>query len=515
MSNRRFEMFYYRQVLVRMRQGDSDREIARCKTMGRKKIAQIREVATAFGWLATDTPLPDDAALAEQFIRKEALPSSCISGLEPWREQIAQWYAQGIQGTTIHAALVRCHGYTGSPSSLYRFLHQLVVESAPDVPLRLAFKPGEAAQVDFGAGPVITDAFSGETFKTWFFVMTLCWSRHQYAQFVRDQSSATWLACHQRAFQWFGGVPERLIIDNAKCAITKACTYDPEVQRGYAECAEGYGFRIDPCPPYDPQKKGIVESGVKYVKRSFVPLREFRSLADANGQLSAWILSEAGNRCHGTTREKPLTRFKEVEQALLKPLPDVLPSLAVWAKVKVHRDAHVQYERCQYSVPYRLISQSLWLKATATLVTLYCEHESVATHLRQTRPGARSTVTDHLPPEALAWCLQDTQWCLREAQRIGASCQALIQALLSDPVLVNLRTAQSVLRLEKTYGTKRLEAACERAVRFGCVRYRSVKAILIKGLDQEDAPALTNETPLANTYTHGGRFCRDPQTLLH
>ncbi len=297
MSNRRFEMFHYRQVLVRMRQGDSDREIARSRVMGRRKIAHVREVAVARGWLAPTVPLPDDAALATAFERPpQVLPSSCVSSLEPWRERITQWYGQGIQGTTIHAALARDHGYTGSLSSVYRFISQVDIASPPEVPLRLFFKPGEAAQVDFGAGPVITHAVTGESRKTWFFVMTLCWSRHQYAEFVHHQSAATWLACHRRAFEWFGGVPWRIIIDNAKCAITKACIHDPEVQRAYAECAEGYGFRIDPCPPHDPQKKGIVESGVKYIKRSFLPLREFRSLADANRQLSEWVMGEAGNR---------------------------------------------------------------------------------------------------------------------------------------------------------------------------------------------------------------------------
>ncbi len=248
-------MYQYRQTLMRMRQGDSDREIARSKTMGRKKIAQVRETANARGWLASGTELPDDAVLAAALMRKEPLPSTCISSLEPWREQITHWYAAGIQGTTIHATLVRNHGYTGSYSAVYRFLHQLVVDEVPEVPLRLTFRPAEAAQVDFGAGPPIIDVHTGEIFKTWFFVMTLAWSRHQYAEFVRDQSVATWLGCHRRAFEWFGGSVARVTIDNAKCAITRACVYEPEVQRSYGECAQGYSFKIDPCPPRDPQKK--------------------------------------------------------------------------------------------------------------------------------------------------------------------------------------------------------------------------------------------------------------------
>jgi transposase len=506
-------MCHDRQVLVRSGKGDSDRDIARSRIMGRRKLAQIRSVAEERGWLAAAAPLPDDATLATLFARKEALPASCVSTLEPWRAQITAWHQEGIQGTTIHAALVRNHGYTGSYSSVHRFVSQLVRAVEPDVPLRLVFKPGEAAQVDFGAGPLIPDALTGQPAKTWFFVMTLCGSRHQYVEWVRDQSVATWLACHRHAFQWFGGVVERVIIDNPKCAITKACVHDPEVQRAYADCAEGYGFKIDPCPPRDPAKKGIVEAGVKYVKRAFLPLREFRSLADANRQATEWARGEAGNRCHGTTREKPLTRFLETERALLRPVPDTPPVLAVWAKVKVHRDAHVQFERCLYSVPFRLVGQSLWLKASDTVVSLYREHEQVASHPRQSRPGARATVPDHLPPEAQAWQLRDTQWCLREAERVGPACHALIRALFGDQVLVNLRAVQGVLRLGQSYGVGRLEAACERALDFGSPRYRTVKTILAKGLDhRQDAPAAV-ATP--ETYTQGGRFCRDPKTLFH
>ena len=96
-------MYQYRHILMRMRQGDSDREISRSKTMGRKKIAQVRELASARGWLAPATSLPDDAGLASALVRKDPLPSTCISTLEPWRAQIGNWYAAGIQGTTIHA----------------------------------------------------------------------------------------------------------------------------------------------------------------------------------------------------------------------------------------------------------------------------------------------------------------------------------------------------------------------------------------------------------------------------
>lgn len=498
-------MFQYRQVLVRMRQGDSDRDIARSKLMGRPKAAVLRAVAQAQGWLDPAQPLPDDTALAA-VLDQRPRASTCVSTLEPLRSVITAWFAERVQATTMYAALRERYGYTGSYSAVRRFVRALAGAQPPVcTTTRLDFAPGEAAQVDFGAGPQIVDVSTGETFKTWVFVMTLCWSRHQYAELVRDQSVATWLGCHRRAFEWFGGVPARIIIDNPKCAITRACNTDPAVQRAYADCAEGYGFKIAPCPPRDPQKKGIVEAGVKYIKRGWMPLRTFRDLADANRQLHAWVLGTAGTRCHGTTRSQPLEQFAGTERSLLLRLPTIAPELATWAEVGVHRDGHVQFDRALYSVPFRLMGQRLWLRATHELVHLYRATELVASHAR-VAPGRRSTVRDHIPPDALAWSLADPQHCLREGERIGPHCHALITRLFADRVLDHLRAAQGVIRLERAHGAARLDAACQRALAFDDPRYRTVKTILAKGL--ELAPIGEHFDRLASTYTQGGRFTR-------
>lgn len=514
MANRRFEMFEYRNVLVRMRLGDSNRQIAKAKLMGRRKAEELRKLAQAKGWLDKERPLPDDAVLV-QALKGETpeSPAVAASSVEPFRDQVAAWRAAGIQGTTIHKALVRNHGFPGSYSAVRRFIQGLEA-ATPCATVILEFAPGEAAQVDFGSGPSLPDERTGELKKTWVFVMTLCHSRHQYAEVIWRQDVETWLACHRRAFEWFGGVVRRVIIDNAKCAIVRACSRDPEVQRAYAECAEGYGFKIDPCPPREPQKKGRVEAGVKYIKRAFFPLRQFRNIDDANAQLHQWILEEAGNRIHGSTRRQPLALFEQGDKPLLQALPDVPPTLAVWAKVKVHRDAHVQYRKALYSVPFRRVGQSLWLKATATTIQLYCEHELVATHPRLHRPGQRSTVDDHMPPEALAYKLRDPQWCLQAARRVGPDCLDLVNRLFADKVLENLRAVQGLLGLKKKYGAARLEAACTRALAYDNPRYRAVKTILEKGLDQHADPQRAFDE-LCDTYTGQGRFTRDTRTLLN
>jgi transposase len=502
MANRRFEVHQIRNIIARMRLGESDRQLANAGIVGRRKAAQLRLIAHKHGWLDPAVPLPDNEALSRT-VHKPPSAHRAQSLVIPYAEQVLVWAEEGIQWTTIHQAMVRRFGFSGSYDSVKRFLrHHQKKDKATIV---LDFEPGDAAQVDFGTGPLITDRMTGEVHKTWFFVMTLASSRHQYAEIVRDQKVETWLGCHRRAFEFFGGVPARVIIDNPKCAITKACFHDPVVQRSYAEIAEAYGFLISPCPPRDPKKKGIVESGVKYLKNGFLPLRDFRDLADANRQLQAWVMETAGNRIHGTTRERPLTRFAETEHHFLNGLPAIAPELASWVKLKLHGNCHIQFEKCLYSAPFTLVHQQLWLRATEKTVQLYHEQKLVAVHARLRKPGVRSTVRDHLPPEAVAYLMQDPQWCLAQAEKMGSHCKELLESLFEDRVLDNLRAAQGVIRLGRRYGAKRLEAACSRALEHDAPTYRAVKHILEKGLDQSPEAA---SDALSNVYLGNSRFNR-------
>lgn len=511
MANRRFEMYQFRHILVRMRLGETDRQIARCGLIGRRKAAALRQAAQAQGWLDAATPLPEDAVLAPLLRQHRARPQT-TSQVLPFAPDVRAWHRAGFQGTTIYQALVRKHGFTGSYSAVRRFLQALQL-AEPRATTVLDFEPGDAAQVDFGRGPRIVDVYTGQVIDSWIFTMVLAWSRHLYAELVPDQSVMTWLGCHRRAFEFFGGVPARAVIDNLKAAITRACYYEPQVQRSYADLAEAYGFRLAPCPIGQPQMKGIVESGVKYVKNSFVPLRDFRSLADANDQLRQWILGPAGNRLHGTTHERPLTRFAEVERYLLQPLPPRPVELVEWVHVKLHSDCHVQFAKCRYSAPHALVHQWFWLRASETSVRLFRDHELIAIHPRLWQPGSRSTVDQHLPPEALAYKRQDPQWCRRQAEDIGPCCRELVEALFADRVLDNLRPAQGLIRLGQSYGSGRLEAACARALSHGSPHYRTVKTILQRGADQQPlADRATVDLPAP--HSGQGRFCRDTTQLF-
>jgi hypothetical protein len=171
MGNRSFEMYEYRQIITRMRLGDSDRILAQTGLIGRKKASRLREIVLSEGWLDKEKPLPDEAVLkAVLGIKPDKEPQTSL--ILPYQQEVKGWYEQGIWGTTIHQALVRKYGFNGSYSSVRRFLQGLKRDN-PQATVILDFQTAEAAQVDFGSGSKIIDAMTGEIITTWIFVMTL------------------------------------------------------------------------------------------------------------------------------------------------------------------------------------------------------------------------------------------------------------------------------------------------------------------------------------------------------
>ena len=169
-------MYEYRQIITRMRLGDTDRTLSQAGLMGRKKASRLRELALAEGWLDKEKPLPDEAAL-KAVLGKKPDKEPQTSLILPYQQEVKGWYEQGIWGTTIHQALGRKYDFPGHDSSVRRFLQGLK-KANPDATVMLEFAPGEAAQGDFGSGPQIVDPATAELARTWVFVMTLAWSRH-------------------------------------------------------------------------------------------------------------------------------------------------------------------------------------------------------------------------------------------------------------------------------------------------------------------------------------------------
>jgi transposase len=503
MPHRKKDAMEIREVIRRVRGGESDRTIAQALGINRKTIRRYREWAAAQGVLEGELPALGELQACLQATLPGALPPQNVSTVEPYRDVVMRLRAAEVEVAAIYEWLKE-RGYTGSYASVYRFVQQLEVRT-PEATVRVETRPGEEAQVDFGYAGRMWDPDSDSERKTWAFVMTLSWSRHQYVEFVYDQKVATWLHCHRNAFQFFAGSPERVVIDNLKAGIAKHCWEEPEAQQAYRECAEHYDFLIHPCRPYTPEHKGKVEKGgVHYVKRNFLGGREPTSLVQANHDVRRWCLNTAGKRTHGTTHEQPLTRFA-TEQTALRPLPGSPYDLAIWKQVQVHRDCYIVFDNAFYSVPFRLVGQALWVRGGTQTVQLYTrDYQLVTTHDRATQPGQRVTQVAHLPTSKVAGLLLTRDTCREQAADIGPATTTVVERLLAHRPEDRLRTAGRVLALRERCGAARLEAACARAVRYEDISYSTIKRILEQGLDQESLPE-TTPAPVARTFARSAR----------
>jgi len=255
MSGRRTDVLDIRELIRLARAGESNRAIARLLHSGRNSVAAYRTWAEHHHLLAGDLPSPETVAglLAQDRVAQPVSPGP-VSSVEPHRAFVVEQRARGVEIATIYRRLCEDYRYTGTYGSVLRFVHALE-PATPDITLRIERPPGEEAQVDFGYAGLMLDG-EGHARRAWGFVMTLSYSRHQYDEFVFDQRVETWLRLHQHAFEYFGGVPRKIVLDNLKAGIVKACFEDPEVQRAYRECAEHYGFLIAPCRPQRPREKG-------------------------------------------------------------------------------------------------------------------------------------------------------------------------------------------------------------------------------------------------------------------
>jgi transposase len=492
-------MNYLRDVIYRLRSGQSERRIAVDLQLSRPTVHKYHELAETQGWLRPERDLPAEADLSA-VLGDTPRPPQQPSSLAPYQAAVLALLDQGLETMAVYDRLRDSYGYAGSYSSVLRYVHRLCPPE-PEVVVRIQCAPGEEAQVDFGTVGKVYDLVTALIRTVYVFVATLSYSRHQYAELVFDQTTPTWIGLHRRAFASWGGVPQRIVLDNLKAAVVKAQLHDPILGEAYRRLAQHYGFLVHPNRPATPQHKGKVENGVHYVQRNFWAGQNFTDLRVANEQLQRWVTERAGTRRHGTTHQAPLQLFADHERAALLPLPDEPFELLDTRPAKVHPDCHVVLNGSYYSVPYRYVGQTVEAHLGERLVQLYHGQDLLASHPRAQQRGEWHARLEDYPRDKAAYLERTPERCRQSAARLGPATHQIVATLLADRPLDRLRSVQSLLGLEETVGPHHLEAACARAVHFGDLRYRRVKEILNAALDQQplpDAPAET--TPQTFTF---------------
>lgn len=501
----RIHMNDIRDIIYRLKKGESIRAIHRDTGHARKTIRKYRDMFQEQGLLGEDSSSTRTSDIAE-VLRPEKKCAQRISTVEPYREKVKGYLENGLSMKVILRKLREEYGYRGSYSSVRRFCRRIDPKD-PEGYCRVETKPAEEAQVDFAS---VGKDIDGN--KVWAFVMTLSWSRHQYVEFVHNQKMQSWLQCHENAFRWFGGVVRRVVIDNLKAAVLKRHLRDPVLSEPYRRLARHYGFMISPNRPRTPRHKGKVERGIRYLKGNFIAGEDLETLTlgRMNEKVKVWVMEVAGVRDHGTTHQRPLARYNSCERSALSALPEEPFEDICAYRAKLHHDCHVVVDSRYYSAPSRLIGKMLDVYVGRRVVEIYHGTDLVATHPLVKRRGGRSTRNEHYPPGKREWLEKTPQKCRQLAEQIGRWCHLAVDELLSDRVCDRLPSVHSLLRLKNTVGAKRLEAACRRAVRYGDPRYIRVKTILEAGLEYEPLCEQNRITISRQSY----RYNRDASSFF-
>jgi transposase len=384
-------------------------------------------------------------------------------------------------------------------------------EKTLDPVLRQHYVAGERLLVDY-CGPTmpVTDRLTGEVREAQIFVAVLGATNYTYVEATGTQGLPDWIGSHRRCFEFLGGVPALVIPDNIKSGVTAPCFYDPDLNPTYQKLAEHYGTAILPTRVRKPRDKAKAESGVQGVERWILaPLRNrrFFSLAELNQAL--WeLLAEYNRRPFQKLDGCRQSLFEELDRPALKPLPSQPYQYAEWHKARVNIDYHVEVDHHYYSVPYQLLRQEVEVCLTKTTVEFLHKGQRVASHLRSFKRGGHTTVLAHMPPNHREYVDWSPERLIRWAEKTGAATAAVVEQVLASRAhpVQGYRACLGILRLGKTHGAERLEAACARAQALQAFSYKSIKSILTHGLETQPLPLAPTSPPIQHAHIRGAHY---------
>lgn len=313
------------------------------------------------------------------------------SKLDTYRQEIVRLLQAHPFSARQILRRIKENGYKGGYSILKEFVAS-VRPPKQEAFLTLTFAPGECAQVDWGCAGSIP--VGNTTRRLSFFVMVLCYSRRLFVEFTLTERLEQFLACHQNAFRYFGGVPEKVMVDNLKSAVLSHPFGQPAVYHPrYLDFAAHYGFAIKACNVRKPNEKGRVENAVAYVKKSFLAGLELKDFPAIQTAGRIWQDEVANRRVHAVTRRVPDEMFSEEK---LRPLPTAgVYDAGVIKDTMASAQFRVAFDGNRYSVPAEYAGHRVSLRAYADRVAFFYEGKLIAEHLRSYQRGEDVYNQDH------------------------------------------------------------------------------------------------------------------------
>ncbi|MFG6585486.1 IS21 family transposase [Sulfitobacter sp. 1A12779] len=377
--------------------------------------------------------------------------------------------------------------------------------------MRQRHPAGERLFVDYAGHTIdVIDPQTGEVRAAQLFVATLGASSYTFAEATWTQSLPDWISSHVRAFGFLGGVTAQVVSDNLKAGVTKACFYDPVINRTYADLATHYDTAVVPARPHKPKDKAKVEGAVLLVERWILARlrnRQFFSLGDVNAAIRPLLdqLNDKVSRHLGASRKQ---LFEQLDKPALKPLPTAPYVYAEWKKCRAGLDYHVAIDKHYYSVPYQLLKKELWARITARTVEVFHVGQRVASHVRTSGNGRHSTQREHMPAHHKFREDWTPQRIIARAARVGPNVATFAEVVMRERKHPEqgYRSCLGVIRLADKFGAARLDAACRRALEINARSYSSLQSILKNGLESKLRTRATEEPAITHPNIRGADY---------
>jgi transposase len=512
MARRPISMRKTKEILrLKYELGLTNRQIAASLNLSHTCVGQHLAQAqqAGIGW---PVPADLDEDQFRQRLRAAESPSPPQRYLPPMAEVHRELQRKGVTLRLVWEEYHRAHPEGYAYTQFWEYYRRFCSQLEPA--LRQPHPAGERLFVDWAGMTIpLWDAPTGQSRPAYLFVAVLGASNYTFAAAFENTRLPAWIEAHIQAWEFFGGVTRLTVPDNLKTAVTYACRYDPELTNSYQELAAHYGTVVLPARPKEPQDKGKVEAGVQHAERRILAVlrdQKFFSRAELNAAIRRELQS---------LNEKPFQKlagsraswFAELDQPALLPLPATRYELAAWRQAKVNIDYHIQVDWHNYSVPYRLIHQTVEVRLSERTVEIFHRSQRVALHQRSHQRGGFTTDPAHRPKahrRHLEWTPSRLiGWAERQ---VGAQCAAAVRHILEHKPHPEMgyRSCLGLMRLSRHHGRHRLEQACQRALLLDVCSYPSIKSILESKLETQ--PVLSTPVATVALVTHdnlrGGHY---------
>lgn len=493
-------------------------EIARSTGIGRTTVYEYvaRADAAGLSW-----PLPPELDPAAVETKLFPPPTATLAENRP----VPDWRAvhrELKRGRHVTMRLLWLEWREGEPdgwgySQFCQRYHDWLGQQ--DVVMRLEYAAGDRCFVDFAGDHMsVVDAETGALTECEIFVAVLGCSGELYVEATRGQDLKSWLLAHIHAYEAWGGVPRVTTPDNLKSGVTKACWYEPEINRSYLHLARHVNTIILPTRTAKPRDKAAAEAGVLVTERwVLAPLRKrtFFSLHELNTAIREQTAAVSARQFRGQASSRR-DLFEELERAALQPLPPTRYEFTEIKTATVGIDYHVEFDHRFYSVPHRFVRHKVEVWSTAETVEVYHGHGRVASHVRVYSRKRYITDPAHMPASHRAHLEWTPERLIRWAGNVGAPVAAVARRILETKPHPEhgYRACLGLMSLARRHGDERVAAACARALAVNAVSYTSVKSILEQSLDRLPLPQVQLSLvppPPAHENLRGADYYRSEQ----